>query len=81
MTSKAPVRTVTTKAPDEKIAKVQANLPLPEEPPVASDWNSADVRPVQEEAREEVKQATRESESKGIPESSYGPSIAGSNSR
>lgn len=26
----------------EKIAKAQSNLPLPEQPPVASDWNSAD---------------------------------------
>jgi len=81
MTSKAPVRTVTTKAPDEQIARVQANLPLPEEPPVASDWNSADVRPVREGAREEPKQATRESESKGMAESSYGPSSHVSSTR
>jgi len=74
MTSKAPAKKVVTEAPDEQVAKVQANLPLPEEPPVASDWNSADVRPVQEGARDEPKQATRESESKGIVESSYGPS-------
>lgn len=26
----------------EKIANAQSNLPLPEQPPVASDWNSAD---------------------------------------
>jgi hypothetical protein len=31
---------------DEKIAKVQANLPLPEQPPVPSDWQSADARTV-----------------------------------
>ncbi|KAM0252576.1 hypothetical protein ACHAQJ_007659 [Trichoderma viride] len=29
---------------DEKIAQVQANLPLPEQPPKASDWQSADMR-------------------------------------
>lgn len=28
------------------IAERQANLPLPEDPPVASDWNSADARTV-----------------------------------
>jgi hypothetical protein len=28
------------------IAERQANLPLPEDPPVASDWNSADTRTV-----------------------------------
>ncbi|KAK4453809.1 hypothetical protein QBC34DRAFT_395131 [Podospora aff. communis PSN243] len=30
----------------DKIAKAQANLPLPEQPPVASDWQSADARNV-----------------------------------
>lgn len=30
----------------EKIAKAQSNLPLPEQPPVPSDWNSADERTV-----------------------------------
>ncbi|CEL09526.1 hypothetical protein ASPCAL12661 [Aspergillus calidoustus] len=29
-----------------EIDKAKANLPLPEEPPVASDWNSADQRAV-----------------------------------
>ena len=28
----------------EKIERVKANLPLPEQPPVASDWQSADAR-------------------------------------
>ena len=28
------------------IAERQANLPLPEDPPTASDWNSADARNV-----------------------------------
>jgi len=28
----------------DQIARVQGNLPLPEQPPVASDWNSADAR-------------------------------------
>jgi hypothetical protein len=30
----------------ERIDRVQANLPLPEDPPVAPDWNSADARNV-----------------------------------
>lgn len=30
----------------EKIAEAQANLPLPDQPPVASDWQSADARNV-----------------------------------
>ncbi|KAJ5126933.1 hypothetical protein N7448_007712 [Penicillium atrosanguineum] len=30
----------------EQIEKTRTNLPLPEEPPVASDWNSADQRTV-----------------------------------
>ncbi|KAJ5204629.1 uncharacterized protein N7498_005508 [Penicillium cinerascens] len=30
----------------EQIEKTQANLPLPDKPPVASDWNSADQRTV-----------------------------------
>jgi len=30
----------------EKIERVKANLPLPEQPPVASDWQSADARNV-----------------------------------
>lgn len=31
---------------DQKIAETQANLPLPEQPPKASDWQSADARTV-----------------------------------
>ena len=34
------------------IAERQANLPLPEDPPVASDWNSADARTVNVSAGE-----------------------------
>lgn len=30
----------------EKIERVKANLPLPEQPPTASDWQSADERTV-----------------------------------
>ncbi|KAK2609279.1 hypothetical protein QQS21_002214 [Conoideocrella luteorostrata] len=30
----------------DKIAEVQANLPLPDQPPKASDWQSADARNV-----------------------------------
>ena len=35
-----------TQSKADKIAETQANLPLPEDPPVASDWNSADARTV-----------------------------------
>lgn len=35
-----------TQSKADKIAEVQANLPLPDQPPVASDWNSADARNV-----------------------------------
>ena len=44
--TKATTKTEAPLSKAEKIAKVQANLPLPEDPPVASDWNSADARPV-----------------------------------
>ncbi|CAJ2502256.1 Uu.00g096500.m01.CDS01 [Anthostomella pinea] len=30
----------------KKVNEAQENLPLPEQPPVASDWNSADARTV-----------------------------------
>lgn len=30
----------------DKVANAQSNLPLPEQPPVASDWQSADARNV-----------------------------------
>jgi len=35
-----------TKSKADIISERQANLPLPEDPPVASDWNSADARNV-----------------------------------
>ncbi|KAH7255724.1 uncharacterized protein BKA55DRAFT_688729 [Fusarium redolens] len=38
--------TTTTTKPDQKIAETQANLPLPDQPPKASDWQSADARTV-----------------------------------
>ncbi|KAI9872579.1 MAG: hypothetical protein M1830_001456 [Pleopsidium flavum] len=37
---------VDSKSNADIIAERQANLPLPEQPPVASDWNSADGRTV-----------------------------------
>ncbi|GAW25701.1 putative tubulin gamma chain [Rosellinia necatrix] len=30
----------------KEVEEVRSNLPLPEQPPVASDWNSADARNV-----------------------------------
>lgn len=44
--NKFPATTITmsaTESKQEKIDRVQANLPLPEDPPTASDWNSADA--------------------------------------
>lgn len=35
-----------TRSNDERIDAIQANLPLPEDPPTTSDWNSADARNV-----------------------------------
>ncbi|ROW00819.1 hypothetical protein VMCG_06544 [Cytospora schulzeri] len=35
-----------TQSKADKINKAQSNLPLPEQPPVASDWNSSDERTV-----------------------------------
>ncbi|KAH8194319.1 hypothetical protein TruAng_011513 [Truncatella angustata] len=35
-----------TQSKADKISEVQSNLPLPEQPPQASDWNSADARNV-----------------------------------
>ncbi|KAI6369463.1 hypothetical protein MCOR25_004420 [Pyricularia grisea] len=35
-----------TESKQEQIDRRQANLPLPEQPPVASDWQSADARNV-----------------------------------
>ncbi|RGP60453.1 tubulin gamma chain [Fusarium sporotrichioides] len=35
-----------TQSNEQKIAETQANLPLPDQPPTASDWQSADARNV-----------------------------------
>ena len=35
-----------TQSKDQKIEETKANLPLPEQPPTASDWQSADARTV-----------------------------------
>ncbi|KAM0254156.1 hypothetical protein ACHAP5_000142 [Fusarium lateritium] len=35
-----------TQSKDQKIAETQANLPLPDQPPKASDFNSLDARTV-----------------------------------
>jgi hypothetical protein len=35
-----------TQSKEQKIAETQANLPLPETPPVAPDWQSSDARNV-----------------------------------
>ncbi|VZI21655.1 unnamed protein product [Fusarium fujikuroi] len=43
-TQKPPIKM--TQSKDQKIAETQANLPLPDQPPKASDWQSADARTV-----------------------------------
>ncbi|KEY73742.1 hypothetical protein S7711_06318 [Stachybotrys chartarum IBT 7711] len=47
-TNKRPLRKQPnmTQSKEEKIDAVKANLPLPEQPPTASDWQSADARTV-----------------------------------
>ncbi|KAK3956987.1 hypothetical protein QBC32DRAFT_329311 [Pseudoneurospora amorphoporcata] len=35
---------MSTQSKADKIEEVSKNLPLPEQPPVASDWQSADAR-------------------------------------
>jgi hypothetical protein len=45
-----------------QVGKAQANLPLPEIPPVPSDWNSADARTVNSRAGEGASTETRQSE-------------------
>lgn len=51
------------------IAERQANLPLPENPPVASDWNSADARTVNVAAGERQSEvSTGDASSTGLRE-------------
>ncbi|KAF8858935.1 hypothetical protein BDZ45DRAFT_384597 [Acephala macrosclerotiorum] len=53
------------------IAERQANLPLPDDPPVASDWNSADARTVNVKAgerQEEIPTGTSEASTVGLRE-------------
>ncbi|KUJ18392.1 uncharacterized protein LY89DRAFT_733063 [Mollisia scopiformis] len=63
------------KSKAEIIAERQANLPLPEDPPVASDWNSADARTVNVAAGERQSEiSTGDASSTGLRE----PATAGS---
>jgi len=48
--------TGTNKSKADIIAERKANLPLPDDPPVASDWNSADPRTVNVKAGERQKE-------------------------
>jgi hypothetical protein len=60
------------------IAERQANLPLPEDPPVASDWNSADPRTVNVAAGERQSEiSTGDASSTGLRE----PATKGSGAR
>ena len=43
-----------TQSKADKIAEAQSNLPLPEQPPVASDWQSADARTVNVDSGRDV---------------------------
>ncbi len=57
------------------IAERQANLPLPEEPPVASDWNSADARTVNVASGErQAEISTGDASSTGLREPATGGS-------
>jgi len=57
------------------IAERQANLPLPEEPPVASDWNSADARTVNVASGEHQSEiSTGDASSTGLREPATAPS-------
>jgi hypothetical protein len=64
-----------TQSKDQKIAETQANLPLPEDPPAASDWQSADATKVNVGAgKTEGNIGTDSAASAGL----RGPSTAGS---
>ena len=57
------------------IEERRVNLPLPENPPVASDWNSADARTVNVAAGErQTDISTGEASSTGLREPATGPS-------
>jgi len=57
------------------IAERQANLPLPEDPPVASDWNSADARTVNVASGERQSEiSTGDASSTGLREPATGAS-------
>jgi hypothetical protein len=57
------------------IEERRANLPLPEELPVASDWNSADARTVNVAAGERQSEiSTGDASSTGLREPATGPS-------
>jgi len=57
------------------IAERQANLPLPEEPPVQSDWNSADARTVNiSSGGRQADFSTGDASSTGLREPATGPS-------
>lgn len=60
------------------MAERQANLPLPEDPPVASDWNSADARTVNVSSGDKLPDiSTGDATSSGL----RGPATAGSGVR
>jgi len=57
------------------IEERRVNLPLPEEPPVASDWNSADARTVNVAAGERQSEiSTGDASSTGLREPATGGS-------
>jgi len=57
------------------IAERQANLPLPEDPPTASDWNSSDARTVNVASGERQSEiSTGDASSTGLREPATGGS-------
>jgi len=65
------------KSKAEIIDERQANLPLPEDPPTASDWNSADARMVSVGSGEEADVSTGDGSTAGLRE----PATKGSGAR
>ncbi|KAF4978746.1 hypothetical protein FZEAL_4939 [Fusarium zealandicum] len=54
-----------TQSNEQKIADTQANLPLPDQPPVASDWQSADASTVNVGAGKEQAKVGTDSAAQG----------------
>ena len=63
------------------IAERQANLPLPEEPPVSSDWNSSDARTVNTKPGEHLPEPSTNAKAQGTTAGLEGSATKGSGVR